>query len=142
MTHSILDAITTQLGITFGDSYKYYMENVEQHFKTPCFTVDLIQPMQRSKSPVLYERTMPVIVHYFHNDRTAIKRTAYTIAERLMECLEYLPFEGTILRGENMSWRIEDDVLQAFITYRFTTTTATTEEPMENLDSPEIVYAN
>lgn len=141
MTHTILDAVTTHLGNTFGDEYKYYMENVEQGFKTPCFTVDLILPMQRSKSPVLYDRTMPIVVHYFHDNRTEIKRNGYTIAERLMECLEYLPFEGTILRGENMSWQIEDDVLQAFITYRFTTTTASPEETMETLDSPEIVYA-
>jgi hypothetical protein len=35
--------------------------------------------------------------------------------------LEYLPFEGSIIRGENISWQIVDDVLQVFVTYKFTT---------------------
>lgn len=121
MVNSFLDAVTKQLGNTFGTDYHYYVEDVEQDLKKPCFTVDLLIPLQRSKSPILYDRTMPLVVHYFSDSKNNLKKDCYAIGERLVECLEYLPFENTIIRGENISWKIEDDVLQAFITYKFTT---------------------
>jgi hypothetical protein len=43
------------------------------------------------------------------------------MAEQIIECLEYLPFENTLIRGEDISWEIVDDVLQVFITYKFMT---------------------
>jgi hypothetical protein len=64
---------------------------------------------------------MPIVVHYFSGSKTNIKKDCYDMAEQLVECLEYLPFENTLLRGEDISWQIVDDVLQLFITYKFTT---------------------
>lgn len=125
MVNKILNAITKQLGTTFGKSYRYYMENVEQGLTKPCFTTDVLIPLQRSKSPFLYDRTMPIVVHYFSDSKTDIKKDCYNMGERLVECLEYLPFENTLLRGEDISWQIVDDVLQLFITYKFTTQKAT-----------------
>lgn len=121
MVNSILNAVTKQLGTTFGSSYRYYLENVEQDLKTPCFTVDMLIPLQRSKSPVLYDRTMPIVVHYFSDSTKNIKADCYKMGEQIVECLEYLPFESTLLRGENISWQVVDDVLQVFITYKFAT---------------------
>lgn len=135
MVNSILNAITKQLGTTFGNSYRYYVENVEQGLMKPCFTVDVLIPLQRSKSPVLYERTMPIIVHYFSDSTKDIKNNCYSMGERIVECLEYLPFEKTTLRGEDISWQIVDDVLQLFITYRFTTTSVNEVE-----DAPEEMF--
>lgn len=134
MVNSMIDAITTQLGKTFGADYRYYFENVEQNLTTPCFTIDLLTPLERSKSPILYDRTMPIVVHYFSNDKRNLKRDCYSIAERALECLEYIPYENTILRGEDISWQIVDDVLQIFITYRFTTVMSKeTEENMTDI---------
>lgn len=121
MVNKVLNAVTVQLHSTFGDSYKYYVENVEQNLKKPCFTIDTIIPLQRSKSPVLYDRTMPMVIHYFTEDKKDTKTDCYAKAEQIVECLEYLPFESTILRGENISWQIVDEVLQVFVTYKFTT---------------------
>ena len=128
MVNDTLNAVTGQLHTTFGDGYKYYVENVEQNLTKPCFTVDLIIPLQRSKSPTLYDRTMPVVIHYFTDDTKDTKKDCYAIAEQLIECLEYLPFNNTILRGEDISWEMVDDVLQVFVTYRFTTKKATSVE--------------
>ena len=134
MVNSFLNAVTKQLGTTFGTKYRYYMEDVEQGLKKPCFTVDLLIPLQRSKSPVLCERTMPLVVHYFSDSESNLKEDCYDIGERLVECLEYLPFQNTIIRGENISWKIEDDVLQAFVTYKFTTRLVTeTEDSMGSI---------
>lgn len=121
MVNATLNAITKQLGTTFGSSYRYYKEDVEQDLKKPCFTVDVLIPLQRSKSPVLYDRTMPVVVHYFSGSTKNLKTELYDMGEQLVECLEYLRFENTLLRGENISWQIVDDVLQVFVTYKFTT---------------------
>ena len=134
MVNSTLDAVTTQLGKTFGTNYRYYVEDVKQNLTAPCFTIDVLAPTERSKSPVLYDRMMPLVIHYFSDSKTNLKKDCYNIAERTVECLEYLPFLGTLLRGEDISWQMVDDVLQIFITYKFTTITVKPrEENMEEI---------
>ena len=134
MINKVLDAVTKQLGTTFGSGYHYYVEDVEQNLTTPGFTVDMLLPTQRSRSPVLYDRAMPLVIHYFSDSKTDTKKDCYAMSERLIECLEYLPFEDTLLRGENISSQIVDDVLQVFITYRFRTMKVSeTEDGMETL---------
>ena len=132
MVNSFLSAVTKQLGTTFGTKYRYYVENVEQGLTKPCFTVDMLIPLQRSKSPILYDRTMPIVVHYFSDSVNEIKKDCYGMAEQIVECLEYLPFENTLIRGEDISWQIVEDVLQIFITYKFTT-----QKVVEVEDAPE-----
>lgn len=121
MVNSVLNAVTKQLGTKFGDSYRYYVENVEQGLKKPCFTVDVLTPLMRSKSPVLYDRTMPIVIHHFSDSKDNEKKNFYAMGEQIVECVEYLPFGNTLLRGEDISWQIVDDVLQVFVTYKFTT---------------------
>ncbi len=121
MVNKILNAVTKRLGTTFGTSYRYYMENVEQNLTKPCFTTDMLIPLQRSRSPHLYDRTMPIVVHYFSDSKTDIKKDCYSMAEQIVECLEYLPFEGGLIRGDDISFQIVEDVLQVFITYRIRT---------------------
>lgn len=121
MTEYLLDAITKQLGTTFGNDYHYYVEDVKQNLTKPCFTVDTLLSTQRSKSPVLYDRTVSIVVHYFSDSTTTLKKDCYSVNERLIECLEYLPFNNTLLRGEDISYQIEDDMLIVFTTYKFTT---------------------
>ena len=98
MVNALLNAVTKQLGTRFGTKYRYYVENVEQNLTTPCFTVDTLIPIQRSKSPILYDRTIPIVVHYFSDSKTNLKQDCYSIGEQLVECLEYLHFNNTILR--------------------------------------------
>ena len=141
MVNDVLNAISTQLYTTFGDSYRYYVENVEQNLKKPCFTIDTIIPLQRSKSPVLYDRTMPMVIHYFTDDKKDTKTNLYSKAEEIIECLEYLPFKNTILRGEDISWQIVDEVLQVFITYKFTTKKVTANETtMDDLTETKVSH--
>ena len=137
MVNKILNAVTKQLGTTFGKGYHYYVENVDQGLTKPCFTVDVLIPLQRSRSSVLYDRTMPIVIHYFSDSETDLKTDCYDTSEKVVECLEYLPFENTLLRGENISWKMVDDVLQIFVTYKFTTTVAKNEE-----DSMEAILEN
>lgn len=142
MLNSILNAVTKQLGTTFGDSYHYYMEDVEQRLTRPCFMVKLLTPLQRSKSPVLYDRTMPIVVHYFGDSKTELNKECYDIGERIVECLEYLPFNGCLIRGEDISWQRVEDVLQVFVTYKFTTTTATPTEDVISEFTTNVINTN
>lgn len=128
MVNKILNAITKQLGTTFGSSYKYYVENVKQGMTKPCFTIDVLEPRERSRSPILYDRTMPIVIHYFNDDESTVKKDSYAIAEQLKEALEYLPFEGSFLRSENVSWQMVENVLQLFVTYKFVTRKVTEDE--------------
>lgn len=121
MVESLLNAVTRQLGTTFGNKYRYYVEDIEQNLIKPCFTADMLLPTMRSMSPVLYERTMPIVLHYFSDSKTNLKQDCYSMGEQIVECLEYLPFNGTLIRAEDISWNIVDDVLQVFATYKFIT---------------------
>ena len=79
MVNSLLNAVTKQLGTTFGNKYRYYVEDVEQNLTKPCFTADVLIPLQRSKSPILYDRTIPIVVHYFSDSETNIKQDCYIL---------------------------------------------------------------
>lgn len=138
MVNDILDAITKQLGQTFGNSYHYYVENVEQDLQKPCFTIDMLEPRQRSINYKQYMRSMPVVIHYFNGEKDTNKKDCYAMAENLLECLEYLKFQDTILRGENISWQLVEGVLQVFITYSFRTNKFEPLETMETLEETKI----
>jgi len=139
MVNEMLKGISNQLYDVFGADYKYYVENVEQKLSKPCFTIDSIIPLQRSRSRVLYDRTIPVVVHYFTGEKEITKKDCYEKAELIVEALEYVPFHGYLIRGENISWQIVDDVLQVFVTYKFITKKLTSnEDDMEALDQPNV----
>ena len=138
MVNDVLDAITKQLGQTFGSSYRYYVENVEQDLQKPCFTVDMLEPRERTINYKRYRRTMPVVVHYFNEERDTNKKDCYSMAERLVECLEYLTFKDTVLRGENISWQLVEGVLQVLLTYRFDTHKLENLETMETLEGTKV----
>lgn len=121
MVNLVLNSTTKQLGKKFGDSYHYYVESVEQNLTKPCFTVDTLIPLQRSKSPVLYDRTVPLVIHYFTDDKKNLKSKLYDMGEQIVECLEILKVGDALIRGEDISWHIVDEVLQVFVTYKFTT---------------------
>lgn len=128
MVNEMLNGISNQLYDVFGSDYTYYVENVEQKLKKPCFTIDCITPLQRSRSRVLYDRTIPVVVHYFTGDKENTKKDCYEKAELVVEALEFVPLDGALIRGEDISWQIVDDVLQVFVTYRFITKKLTSNE--------------
>lgn len=138
MVNSVINAATKQLGTTFGTSYHYYVEDIEQGVTKPCFHISPRITLQRSRSPVLYDRTVPIVVHYFSGNSNNLRKDSYSMGEQIIECLEYLPFGNTILRGEDMSWQLVDDVLQVFVTYRFITMRPVENYSMEILSNPDI----
>lgn len=105
----------------YHSEYHYYVETVMQELKPPCFTVDVINPIERSTNKVHYYRTMPVVVHFFTDEQVNHKKTCYAIGERALMALEYITIDDRLIRGEGMEMTMVDDVLQLFITYGYWT---------------------
>lgn len=141
MVNKVLQAVTKQLGESFGNSYKYYIENVEQGMVKPCFTIDVLETSGRSRNATQYDRIIPLVIHYFNDKQKSLKKDSYDMGEKLSEAIEYLPIEDTFLRGENISYHMVEDVLQLFITYRFRTSRVVNEEtPMGDVASTNIKH--
>lgn len=117
----LIDGTTIALHNQFGDTYKYYVEEVEQNAKKPCFVTGILNPMIRSTNARRYERTCPLVVHYFTDKENTLdaNKDCYSIAEQLWQALEYLTVDGCILRGEEISWELVEGVLEFFITYSY-----------------------
>ena len=140
MVNDLLNAVTTQLHATFGDGYKYYLEDVKQGLTKPCFTIDTITSRKRSTSPYLYDRTVPIVIYYFHDRNSDLKKAGYDVAEKVTECLELLPMQGVLLRGFDISWQFADDVLEIFVTYRFTAINEGENIPMDSLGEVKVSH--
>lgn len=134
MVNTVLDSISKALYATFGNAYRYYVEDIEQNVKLPCFTLGVLNPLSRSVNRKDYYRTVPCVIHFFTNDKANLTKTCYSIGEQTLECLEYLNIDGHLVRAEDMSYTIVDDVLQIFLTYRFWTEKTETFDTMEGLE--------
>lgn len=142
MVNSVLDSITKALHDQFGDGYRYYVEEVEQKVKTPCFTIGVLNPITRSVNRKDYRRTMPCVIHYYTDNKANAIKTSYSIGEQVLERLEYLDINGHLVRGEDMSYMMVDDVLQVFITYRFWTERPETNTNMEDFSGVKTSVGN
>lgn len=124
MVNKFLDYITIALYNHFGSDYTYYVEDVEQNFEKPSFTILPLNPTIRSTSPTRYHRTIPLVIHFFTEKESSneARKDNFAVAEKLMEALEYLQVESYLFRGERISYEEVEGVLQFFITYEFDTT--------------------
>lgn len=114
--------ITVALYNEFGSDYKFYVEEVEQNVKKPCFVVGALNPIVKARSPVKYHRVFPIVLHYFTDKKNTVdaKKDCYEVAERLFNSLEYLSADdGVVIRGTDISWEVVEGVLQFFVTYSF-----------------------
>lgn len=125
MINTLFGWITNALYAEFGSDYSLYVEDMEQNTQPPCFVVSALEPLVEARGKLRYERNIPIAIHYFtdRDSTSGAKRDAYSVAERLWNCLEYLPGtyqnKDVLLRGEEISWTIAEGVLQFFVTYRF-----------------------
>jgi hypothetical protein len=133
MVNKFLTSMTIALHGQFGDTFEYYIEDVEQDLHRPSFHVAALNPMIRSISPIRYHRVIPAVLHYFTDKEKTSggKKDCYAVAEQLLTALEYLKVDGLLFRGESISYEIEDNVLIFYITYSFDTTEAIERHFME-----------
>lgn len=143
MVNQVVNSISTALHAKFGDSHRYYVENIEQNIVEPCFTIGVLNPLVRSVNSIDYYRTVPCVLHYFSDNNKDTIVDCWSVGEEVLECLEYLPIDGELVRAEDMSYTMVDEVLQVFLTYRFWTKRVVEEETkmsdvvVENTSHPQ-----
>lgn len=135
MVNDLFDWVTIALHSEFGDDYTFYVEDVEQNLKKPCFAVTALEPTIQSKSAVKYYRSTPLVIHYFTSKKDTVnaKKDCYAIAERLWQALEYISSTDKRyqIRGENISWELVEGTLLFYITYGYYVVKQTEQTMME-----------
>lgn len=119
MTQRILEAISRKLFAIFG--YPNHMEEIKQGLQEPCFFLMPMAPTDRHFFGNRHYRQHGFLIQYFPENETGLRRECYAVAEKLMQCLEWITLEGEErpIRGTNLHYQIVDDVLQFFVDYDF-----------------------
>lgn len=133
MLNKIIDGISVALDAAFSD-VTLYSEGIEQGFQEPCF---FIMPLNPSQSQIVgnrYRREYPLDIHYFPADGQEKNQEMNTVADQLMDALEYITVDGSLVRGTEMNFEKADGVLHFFISYKLHVRKETpAEEPMDEL---------
>ena len=119
MVNKFMDAITIALANAFGSGYTFYVEQVEQKLRKPCFFAKPLNPMYTRVNRWKHKLTVPAVIYYFTDkDETSnANRDCYSVGERLHKALEYLPVEDFTVRGHGIEWEVNEGVLQLHVTY-------------------------
>lgn len=119
MIQPILEAISRKLFSVFG--YQNHMEEIKQGLQEPCFFLTPLAPTDRHVFGNRHYRQHGFLIQYFPKSKTDLRRECYAVAERLMQCLEWITLEGEErpIRGTNLHYEIAGDVLQFFVDYDF-----------------------
>lgn len=113
----MIETICCTLGETFP-GIKIYKEQVKQ-IKRPAFFVRELESVHTRHVGNLYTRSCNFAIRYFTKEDTLSDYAELReIADKLYSALEWMEFNGQILRGYEMKYRIEDNVLQFFVTCR------------------------
>lgn len=127
MTSGIIDGVCKRLSEEFGENYKIYTESVEQGFTEPCFFVSatsvemtkMLGNIERGR----YNRKQGVNVVFYPKQGDDVRNEVYSAAERVMDVLEYIEFDG-LTRGSEIACEFVGDSPDIFasvnVMYEFT----------------------
>lgn len=119
MINSIVDGISIKLNNVFGDEYKIYSEDVKQGFDEPCFFILLLNPSKKQLVGQRYEREHHFDIHFFPSNKENANNQMNSVADTLLDALEYITVDGNLLRGTKMKVEPVDNVLHFFVSYNF-----------------------
>lgn len=122
---NIIVGIAKTLFQTFGSKYRVYVENVEQGFTEPCFSIQHLLAMNEPKIPVQYLRRYSFNVHYFPKDKLHANDEMHEVARQLFLILEYIfvfykDGENELdysIKASKMSYEIQEGHLHFFVDY-------------------------
>ena len=130
MINEILKGIAKALRDEFGESFNIYLNEVEQGLIEPCFFIMVLNPDVKQVLGRRYVLNCPVSVQFISGeDREVIN----TQGSRLFNCLELISVSGDLVRGRNMSYSINEDILTFTVTYNIYFYKKQSEEFMDNL---------
>lgn len=118
MVNSLLGGVMETLYEEFGDTYSYYTSSVGQNLNCPSFMPIFVNPSVKLIRPPRYQLTLPCKIHYFPLE-SGNKKEINAVAMRLFNVMEYVKMNGNLVRGLEMEYSIQDDVLIFSIVYKF-----------------------
>ncbi|MCD7819270.1 MAG: hypothetical protein LUH07_09510 [Lachnospiraceae bacterium] len=144
MINSIIEGISAALNMEFGDDYKIYVEKKEQGLKEPCFFILSINPTHKlflgtKDGRKRYFKENSFCIHYFPSDKLNPRTEIHSVCEQLEDCLEWITVDGDLIRGTQIHYEIEDDVLLFFINYDLFTYKTQEETAMDEFDLTQSV---
>lgn len=113
MFSKIIDGITSNLNIYYG--YDVSSEELDQDFNEPCFFIQLLDTHKSYKLSTRHARGYNFNIRH-HNSLDGLDNLN-SIGDELLSVLEYIPVGDNIVRGSDMRYEIQDNVLHFFITY-------------------------
>lgn len=120
MVNKIITGISQKLDEIFNvysDEYTIYTENVEQDLEEPCFFILSLKPGSTKLVRNRYKRYYSFDIQYFPKDLQNINYECNNITEKLMNELEYITVDGSLVRGTKMDAETVDNVLHFFINF-------------------------
>lgn len=117
MLHEVKIGITKSLGKEF-EQINIYTDNIRQGLDAPCFLVTPLISTEENLLDNRYERSYPFMIQYFPK-KDAYQEECAEVQDKLFNCLEYIDVIGNAVRGNDMSGRIVNDILNFEVTYNF-----------------------
>lgn len=121
---SIKSAIALKLKSSFATSIEtspltIYKEKMVQNMKKPCFFIWPIDVASVKLMRNNYEITSQMLIKFFpKEDDVHAYMTAHQVGIDLLEHLATIEVAGKPVVGKQMSFKIVDEVLQMFVTYK------------------------
>lgn len=118
MINELIIGISQALDAAFSD-VEIHTAQIKQGLVEPCFFIMLLEPSQEQVLGQRYYRENSFDIHYFpRKDNTS---EINDVADKLMDTLEYINFDGGLLRGTKMHSETVAGVLHFFVDYNFHT---------------------
>ncbi len=138
-TNLILDGISLALREAFPES-QIYAEGVKQGLSTPAFILQLADAGQAAQPVGRWQCQSSFDIVYFPKSPLREREECCDTAARLFSVLEVIALPGEPprkLRGNGMSFRIEDGLLHFLISYSHSLRRENREGAMETLKIQE-----
>ena len=130
----IRSMISNAIGEAFPDA-TIYKEQASQ-IERPAFYIGEIKISQAKAMGNRYYREHQIVVRYFPlEDGLTDYEALSAVADKLYACLEYLEYDGWRGRGYNMNHRIEDNMLQFYLTVQLALKRPTNDPKMEHIQT-------
>lgn len=117
MVEKVLDALTIKLHELYD--LKIYFNAPNQNMATPCFLISVGETTIKSALPPRKQVSLPLVIQLI-SDKKYSRKEMFGIGYHLSNELEYvLSVEGDVIRGSNISYEVDDELMSLYITFDF-----------------------
>lgn len=117
MINTLIRAISRTLNTEFGDNYECYMEEIKQDLNKPCFFIQCLNPTEELVIGKKYFRQNQFCIQYFPESESGPNEECHSVAERLLDYLNWLPVKDSVVMGRKMHYEVTDSMLHFFVNY-------------------------